>query len=81
MNNLIKIYIKNLTKENIKNYIDKNNYVISNQDIDIIYFYIKNYHNEFFNDPDYILNKIKKDISINTYNILLDLYNKYKSYI
>ena len=81
MNNIIKIYIKKLTKDDIKNYIDKNNYVVNDLEIDIIYFYIKNYYNEFFNDPEYILNKIKKDISINTYNILLDLYNKYKNYI
>lgn len=81
MFNIIKKYIDNMTKEDLYFFIKKNNYIISSQDVDIIYFYIKNYYNEFFSDPDIILNKIKKDVSIDTYNIILDLYNKYKKRI
>ena len=81
MNNIIKMYIDKLTKDDIKSYISKNNYNVSDNDINTIYFYIKNYTDEFFNNPDIILNKIKRDISNSTYIIIINLYNKYKSYI
>ena len=78
MFNLIKLYINKLTKDDIKSYINKNNYDISKEDIDIIYFYIKNYSNEFFINPELILSKIKKDVNNNTFNIIHSLYDKYK---
>ena len=76
--NLIKMYINKLTKDDIYKYISNNNYLVNDDDINIIYFYIKNYYEEFFKDPDSILNKIKKDVDPNTFSIILDLYNKYK---
>ena len=79
--NLIRMYINSLKKEDIYNYIKKNNYIVGDDDINTIYLYIKNYYNEFFKDPDSVLNKIKKDVSSNTFSLLLDLYNKYKNRI
>ena len=81
MFNFIKLYIDRMTKEDIKSFISKNNYDVSNSEIDIIYFYIKNYNEEFFNDPVFVLNKIKKDITPNTYSIILELYHRYRKYI
>lgn len=77
--NLIKMYINKLSKDDLYKYISNNNYLISDNDIDIIYFYIKNYYEEFFKDPNGILNKIKEDVEPNTFSIILDLYNKYKN--
>ena len=75
------MYINKLTKDDIKNYIIKNNYDVKDNEIDIIYFYIKNYHEEFFNDPNLILNKIKNDLSASTYQEIIKLYNQYKNSI
>ena len=81
MNNIIKKYIDTLTKEDIYTFIKNNNYVINDNDINTIYFYIKNYSTSLIDNPIYYLNKLKEDISINTYEIILELYNKYKKYI
>ena len=81
INNLIKMYASKLTKDDIITFIKNNNYYVSNQDIDIIYFYLKNYIDDFLDNPDIILNKIKKDVSSDTYNIIISLYNKYKKKI
>ena len=83
MNKLIIInYIKKLTKNDISNYCLKNNIPLSNEELDIIYYYIKNRYNEFLNGKDIeILNEIKFKIKSATYNKMLELYNIYKNKI
>lgn len=80
MNKLIIInYIKKLTKNDISNYCLKNNIPLSNEELDIIYYYIKNRYNDFFDGKDIeLLNEIKYKIKSATYNKILELYKKYK---
>lgn len=78
---LLKCYIEKLKKEEIIKYIENNNYQVSDKDIDTIYFYIKNYWQDFFNNNEEIWNKLKNDININTYIEITRLYNKYKNFI
>jgi len=78
---LLKSYIEKLKKEDIIKYIESNNYQVSDKDIDTIYFYIKNYWQDFFNNNEKIWNKLKNDISTNTYIEITKLYNKYKNFI
>ena len=54
---LLKSYIEKLKKEDIIKYIESNNYQVSDKDIDTIYFYIKNYWQDFFNNNEEIWNK------------------------
>ena len=76
---LIYKYAMNITKEDIINYAYKNNYLLNNQEINIIYYYIMNKTKAFIEgNPLPILNELKQKLSTNTYNIILELYNKYK---
>lgn len=78
---LIKSYIEKLKKEDIIKYIENNNYVVSDKEIDTIYFYIKNHWEDFFNNKEEIWEQLKNNISNNTYIEIVKLYQKYKKYI
>ena len=79
---IIKKYIDKLTKQDIINYIYKQNIELSPNEIDIIYYYIKNKYNEFLNGNDKnILIELKQKVSPKTYHILKDYYNTYKNKI
>lgn len=78
---LIKNYVENLKKEDIIKFIEKNNYVVTNKEIDTIYFYIKNYWTQFLEDNKEIWNKLKNDVSKPVFLEIKKLFNKYKKYI
>ena len=76
---LISKYINKLTKDDIKTFAYNKGILLEEYEIDIIYFYIKKYYKEFLQGNDLlILNKQKKEISKNTYNHIINLYNEYK---
>ncbi len=74
---IIKSYINHLTKDDIMLYAKKNNIILNNNELDIIYNNIKNNYNELKNNPLYVLNKYKNELNINTYNKLYELYTIY----
>ncbi len=78
---IIKSYVEKIKKEDIIKYIDSNNYVISDKEIDTIYFYIKNYWEDFFNNKDEVFKRLKNDVSENTYIEIMKLYQKYKKFL
>lgn len=78
---ILKNYIEKLKKEDIIKYIENNNYVVSDKEIDTIYFYIKNYWEDFFDNKEEIWQKLKNDVSNNTYIEIVKLYQKYKKFI
>ena len=78
---LLKNYIEKLSKEDIIKYIENNNYSVSNKEIDTIYYYIKNYWEDFYNDKEEVWKKLKNDVSGNTYLEIMTLFQKYKKYI
>ena len=78
---LLKGYIEKLKKEDIIKYIENNNYQVSDKEIDTIYFYIKNYWEEFLDNKAEIWNQLKKNVSENTYLEIIKLYQKYQKYI
>ena len=76
---LISKYINKLTKDDIKTFAYNKGILLEEYEINIIYFYIKKYYKEFLQGNDLlILNKLKKEISKNTYNHIINLYNEYK---
>lgn len=79
--NLIKNYIKNMSKEDIYNYIEKNGYDATNKEVDIIYNHIKTYYNELLETPLPYIRMLKDKISNDNYYLILELYNKYKNFI
>lgn len=78
---ILKSYIDTLKKEDIIKFIDSNNYQVSDKEINIIYFYIKNYWEDLFDNDEEIWKKLRNDVSSKTYLEILELYNKYKKYI
>lgn len=78
---LIKNYVEKLKKEDVIKFIENNNYVVSDKEIDIIYFYIKNYCDYFLEDNKDIWAKLKKDVSEPVFIEIRKLFNKYKKYI
>ena len=74
-------YINRLKYEDIINYCNNNNININNQELEIIYTYIKNDYKRFFNNPTIVLNEIKNKVSNNTYKEIITLYDKYKNKI
>ena len=83
MNKLIIInYIKRLTKNDIMNYCYNNNIPLTDEELDVIYYYIKNRYNEFLEGKQTeLLEEIKYKIKSATYNKIIELYNKYKDKI
>ena len=66
----------NLTKEDINQYDNS----LSQEEINIIDYYIKNKTKEFIEgNPFPILEELKQKLSPNTYIKIIDLYNKYKN--
>lgn len=78
---LLKGYIDNLKKEDIIKFIGKNNYEVSDKEIETVYFYIKNYWEDFFDNKKEIWEKLSQDVSKNTYIEIQNLYQKYKKFI
>ena len=78
---LIYEYIKKLKKDDIINFCYRKNINITNNELDIIYYYIKKDYKRFFNNHEEIINEIKGKVSDNTFNELMKLYDKYKQFI
>lgn len=82
----LKFYISKMNKNDIKNYCIKNNITIDDDELEIIYTYIKeNWYEMCFNDTSVTLNKIKKVLKPESYKIaeklIIEYKEKYKSYL
>jgi hypothetical protein len=71
-------YINRLKKEDIIVFCNKRNIVVTDNDINIIYSYVKNDYKRFFSNPDSVIKELKNKVSNNAYNELMNLYDKYK---
>ena len=74
-------YMEKITKDDIKKYAIREETNLSNNELDLIYAYIKKYPKRILNEPMEVIDEIKDDLSINVYNKLLELYQKYKNKI
>ena len=74
-------YISRIKKEDLINYSMRIGIDLNNNDLEVIYYYLKNEYRRFFNNPQEIFDEIKGKISEHTYDGLMDLYNKYKDKI
>ena len=74
-------YINRLRKVDIVNYCNIHEISVNNDDLDVVYDYVKNEYKRFFDNPNIILNEIKPKVSDYTYNEIIKLYNKYKHLI
>ena len=78
---IIKQYMNNITKEDIYKFGIKQNIIINEHDLNIIYSYIKNDSERIINNPEEVINELKDMVNIDTCNKIKELYEKYKIYI
>lgn len=81
MRNLVINYVKNMKKSDLISFINKNGYKATNEEIDIIFNYIKKYPEEILNNPVGYIKKLKGKISDDNYYEMLNLFNQYKNYL
>ena len=74
-------YINRLRREDVVNFCNMKGINVINEEIDIIYSYIKNDYKRFFNNPMEVLNEVKCKVNNNTFNEIMKLYDKYKTKI
>ncbi len=79
---LIKNYIRKLKKEDIINYLNKENIKANDNEINLIYSEIINNCEkiDMINFDEYIL-KFKNLLNNNLYNKIIEKYNEYKKFI
>ena len=74
-------YMEKLTKEDISKYAISQGISLKNNELDLIYAYIKKYSKRILDNPLDVIDEIKDDLSTAVYNKLLELYDKYKDKI
>lgn len=80
MEYIIKNYVDNLKEKDIINFAKKRNIDINNEEIKIIYLYIKNYWLIFYKgNPNELLMELKEKLRPTTYEQLIKLYKEYFS--
>ena len=79
---LIKNYISKLKKEDIINYLKKENVQANNEEVDLIYSTIMNNYTNMEN-INFIeeITKFKDKLNNNLYNKIIEKYNEYKKFI
>lgn len=79
--NLLKIYIKNLSLSDIKKIAYKHNILLNDNETSCVFNYIKDNYDNYFNgylEIDSIINDASLILSKDNYNKLLNIYLKYK---
>lgn len=71
-------YINRLRKEDIVRYCNSQGIFVDSNDLDMVYYYVKNEYKRFFNDQMGVLNEIKGKVSDYTYGEIMKAYDKYK---
>lgn len=79
---LLEKYVNKLTKDHIINYAKNNGIIVNNNEVDIIYEYIKKYWRKFYyENPKDLFDELKSKLSPNTYNKLIQIYTEAKEKI
>lgn len=78
MNNLIKIYINKLKKEDIEEFAKKNNIFLNEKEIDILYNIAKTKYQDILNGDETEIHNLKNNLSEENYNKLYKIYLTYK---
>ena len=74
-------YMEKLTKDDISKYALSQDTPLNDNELDLIYAYIKKYPKRILNEPLEVLEEIKDDLNTDVYYKLLELYDKYKDKI
>ncbi len=79
---LISEYIRRLNPEDINNFALKQGVTLTEEELQVIYYHVKNNYKLFLTgDPTPILKEVEKEVRPHTYNKIIELYNTYKNKI
>lgn len=79
---LIQEYVNRLKKDDITSFALKQGIILDNEEIDIVYNYIKsNYKTIIYGNPKEILQEIKNKVKPLTFNKIENLYIRFKDKI
>lgn len=82
MEEFIKEYVKNIDEYTINKYAKINNINLSEDELKVVYLYIKNYWNIFYKgDTTELFKELEDQISKDNLNKIKELYQKYKEKI
>jgi len=82
MEHLIREYIKNIDEYTIEKYAKSNDIYLSDNEIKVIYLYLKNYWEIFYKgDPTYLFKELEEQIKKDNLDKIKNLYKKYKEKI
>lgn len=70
---LVGNYVRNMSIDKLRDYVNKNYRNVSDSEIEVIYKYIKNYWQEIYDEDKTILNNLKNEVSPTTYREIIKL--------
>lgn len=70
---LVGNYVRSMSIDKLREYVNKNYRNVSDSDIKVIYKYIKNYWQEIYDEDKTILNNLKNEVSPTTYREIIKL--------
>ncbi|MBR2712529.1 MAG: hypothetical protein IKE73_02345 [Bacilli bacterium] len=76
--NIIESYINKIEKNDLENFLVKQNIIINEKEKEYLFYILKNKYADVLNEDILIIYDIKKNINEDAYNKLLKLFNKYK---
>ena len=80
--NIIKKYADNITKEDILKFAQSENVSINNNELNTIYYIIKNKQDEILNGDFYnLIDNYKQNFNPLLFNKIIEKYEKYKKFI
>ena len=78
MFNLIEMYIKKMTKEDISNFAKSKEIDLSNEELDFTYNFVKRNYKDFLGNPKLLdLNRYKNNYSQENFNKIVKVYQEY----
>lgn len=78
---IIKKYINNLTNDEINLFLEENNITLNKDEYDFLIPLLKEKFDDLLSENPYLFKLIKDEINTDSYNKLINLFNKYKTFI
>lgn len=79
---MIQQYIDKMTIDNVYEFANKNGVSLETNEAKVIFHYVKNdWQTILYGNPNDILDKVKAEVSPNTYKKVVDIFNYYRNKI
>ena len=78
---LIQSYIDKIKLDDIRQFAIRQNVFLEDEELQVIYNYIKNDNERFFKNPDGVLRELKEKVNGDTFTVINELYNRYRFFL